>query len=207
MLDTALVETLRRLTKDEQRQLDLFVHSKFFYYEDNAKGVIALFDDLMAFAPDFTAAELDRLQVAKRLKQTPQYLTKVASGLHAVVRKFISYIFSENVQDEFFEQIPLLRFYQERRLNERFETLHKRLKKDLNTIKGHDSPTFNRKKYALNRLLAEFQVGQNIAEDHNLRATMDSLDELYLLEKAKLTYDLLYRRLSLPFNTEGSHCD
>jgi hypothetical protein len=203
MLDTSLIETLRRLTVEEQRQLDLFVHSRFFYYEDNAKGVIALFEDLMAFAPHFTAEELDRAKVAKRLKQTPQYLTKVASGLHAVVRKFITYIFSENTQDDFFGQVPLLRFYQERGLTERFEMLHKRLEKDLNTVKGHDSPTFNRKKYAINRLLADFQVSQNVAEDHNIRATMDSLDELYLLEKTKLTYDLLYRRLSRPFDTEG----
>jgi hypothetical protein len=194
---------LRQLTHEEQRQLDTFIHSRFFYYEDNAKGVIALFEDIMAFAPDFTAAELNRVQVAQRLKQTPQYLTKASSGLHAVLRQFISYIFSDNVKDDFFAQLSLLRFYQERRLTERFDTLYRRLEKDLNSIKGHDNPTFNRKNYALNRVLMDYQMRFNIVDDHNIRPTLDSLDAFYLLEKAKLTYDLLYRRLSYPFDTEG----
>ncbi|MBL7814702.1 MAG: hypothetical protein JNL70_06825 [Saprospiraceae bacterium] len=43
----------------------------------------------------------------------------------------------------------------------------------------------------------------NMSADLHLRATLDSFEVYYLLQKAQLTYNLMLRRHNFPFDTEG----
>ncbi|MBL7815740.1 MAG: hypothetical protein JNL70_12070 [Saprospiraceae bacterium] len=130
MLDSPLIETLRQLTESELQQLDKFVHSRLFFHPDNASGVVALFEELMKDAPQFdNIQKLNRKQLAESLDKTPQYIAKTASNLHAVVRRFVSWLFRDDAPTEFLDQLSLLKFYKDRALPNRFESLYEKVDK------------------------------------------------------------------------------
>ncbi len=204
MFDSQLIETLRQLTESEQQQLDKFVHSRLFYHPDNASGVITLFEELMAFAPLFdNARALDRHQLAEKLGKTPQYIAKTASNLHAIVRRFISWSFRADAQSDFFDQLALLKFYQERGLPNRFENLYEKVERDLINRNELMSQEGLYQRFRLDAQKFEWMSRHKMAADLNLRATLDSFEAYYLLQKVQFTYNLMLRKYNSPFDTKG----
>jgi hypothetical protein len=203
MLDTPLIETLRHLSEAELQQLDKFVHSRLFYHEDNASGVMALFEDIIRYAPRFDSPELDRQRVAERLKQTPQYIAKINSGLHAVLRRYLAWAFAEDKNDSFSEQLALLSFYRQRGLVNRFESLYEKLEKELLETSVQRSKIFYERKFRLNAQRNMFLTLLKPVGDLNLPFTLNSFDEYYLLQKAQYTFNLLLRQKNFTLNTEG----
>jgi hypothetical protein len=206
MLDTPLLETLRTLNKDELQKLQRFVNSPISFHEDNTKGVIVLFDDIIRFAPDFSSTELKREATAERLKQTPQYLTKLMSGLHRVVRNFIIYQHAEAFQQDFFGQLTLLKFYRERGQKERFETLSERLLKELKNINAsYRNEQYYRKVLLLEAEITAFHQTFNLNGDQNIINLIKSLDEYYWILKSQFVYELSKRANNVSLFTEGVH--
>ena len=204
MIDSPLLETLKKLTETELQQLDKFVHSRLFYHPDNTSGVLALFEELMKYAPVFADNQaLDRLNIAKQLNKTPQYVLKTASNLHAVVRKFISWAFREETDDDFFEQLALLKFYCERGLNQRFESLYEKVERYLAGDGKVISQEWLYKRFKLNAQKFDWLANSKSTTDLNLRTTLDSFEAYSLLQKAQYTYAMLVRILNFPFDTEG----
>ena len=205
MLDSQLIETLRQLDKEELKKLERFVNSSFFFHEDNAKGVVALFADIMRFAPTFSSNELQREAVASRLKQTPQYISKLVSNLQQVVRKFIVYVYDDISNDDFFEQLNMLQFYSKKGLFQRFDSLSQRLLKLLNTQKAKQSnEDYYRKKLLLEFEISNYQKLYNLGNDHNNLATIQALDEYYWILKSKFTYELIKRSKNIDINATES---
>jgi hypothetical protein len=204
MFDSQLIETLRQLNDGERQQLDKFVHSKLFFHPDNTSGVIALFEELMSHAPLFdNVTALDRLQLAERLGKTPQYIAKTASNLHAVVRRFIGWAFREDAFSDFFDQLALLEFYQERNLPQRFENLYEKVERDCTNRVEHKNLEGLYQRFRLDKQQFEWMSRHKIATDLHLRATLDSFEAYYLLQKAQLTYILMLRNRNFPLDTEG----
>lgn len=204
MFESQLIETLRQLTETERQQLDKFVHSRLFFHPDNASGVITLFEELMIHAPHFdNVTALDRHQLAEKLSKTPQYIAKTASNLHAVVRRFISWAFRTDAQSDFFDQLALLKFYQERGLSHRFENLYEKVERDLTNRPEQMSQEGLYQRFRLDAQRFEWMSRHKMSADLNLRATLDSFEAYYLLQKAQFTYSLMLRSLNFPFDTEG----
>ena len=203
MIDSPLIETLKHFTETELQQLDKFVHSRLFYHPDNASGVIALFEELMRNAPLFEDPEkLNRVYLATGLNKTPQYILKTASNLHAVVRKFVGWYFKEETDNDFTEQLALLKFYRKRGLSNRFDLLFEKVERDLMQRKTTISQEWLYQRFCLDVQKHEWMHG-NISSDINLRATLNSFEAYYLLQKAQFSYNLMLRRLNFPFDTEG----
>jgi hypothetical protein len=204
MFDTPLIETLRHLTDNERQQLDKFVHSRLFYHPDNASGVVALFEELMVYAPFFEdKTTLDRNRLAEKLEKTPQYIAKTASNLHAVVRRFIAWTFRETTSTDFFDQLALLKFYKERNLPNRFDNLYEKIERDMAQRNAPISSEALYQRFCLDAEKFEWMSRYKMTSDLNLRATLDSFEAYYLLQKAQFTYNLMLRRLNSPFDTEG----
>ena len=111
MQHSNLFETLKLFNQEELHALEKFIHSRYFYHEDNASGVIALFEAIYLYAPSFDSCELDRKKIGKKIGQNSEYVLKLASNLHNIIRKFIAFYYSEQQRDDFWQQITLLKFY------------------------------------------------------------------------------------------------
>jgi hypothetical protein len=202
MLDSQLIETLRQLDKEELKKLERFVNSSFFFHEDNAKGVVALFADIMRFAPTFSSDELQREAVASRLKQTPQYISKLVSNLQQVVRKFIVYVYDDISHDDFFEQLNMLKFYRKKGLLHRFDNLNQRLSKVLDTQKNKQpNEDYYRKRVLLQFEVSTYSKQYNLSNDHNNKAVIEALDEYYWILRSKFMYELIKRSKNIDINT------
>lgn len=204
MLDSSLLETLRHLTTSELKELDKFVHSRLFFHAKNASGVRALFDLLLPFAPNFDNDDaLNHDNIAKQLGQTPQYIVKVTSELHTVVRQYIIWAFQDHKSDAFFEQLALLRFYEKRNLHQRFINLYEKLDKELRSLEKTISLEIQYKRFLLDEFKHIWSYKNKPTSDLHLRQTLDSFEAFTLLKKVQLTYNLLVRNLNSAFDTEG----
>jgi hypothetical protein len=200
MLSSPLIETLRSFEEVELKQLDRFVHSKYFYHEDNASGVILLFEYLSQFAPLFQSDELKRGIVAKKLKQSDDYVVKIASNLHGVVKRFISVNYAECQKDEFWNQIELMRYYYKRGMIKQFESLELKLRKELDSNKFPSEKYLN-KRCVFEGLVSDFEIKYDHSDDLNILNAMHEEERAYALKKAKLTFLLLRRSGNISINT------
>lgn len=204
MLDSSLLETLRHLTASELKELEKFVHSRLFFHANNASGVKILFDCLLPFAPNFDDADaLNHDYIAKQLGQTPQYVVKVTSELHTVVRQYIIWAFQDHKSDTFFEQLALLRFYEKRNLHQRFINLYEKLDKELKSLEKIISPESLYKRFLLDEFKHIWSYKNKPTSDLHLRQTLNSFEAFTLFKKMQLTYNLLIRNINNAFDTEG----
>lgn len=188
MLKSTLFDTLKLLATEELNALDKFVHSRYFYHEDNASGVIALFEAILPYAPDFSSEDLERSKLGKKIEQSPEYVMKLASNLHNIVRKFIAFYFNENQKDDFWQQLTLLRFYAAKNVIDKFELLAERMNRDLYENKQKEDEYFLQKELALNNCIFEFQIRYNPSGNSKLVQTIKSLDTFYYFRRLRLVY-------------------
>jgi hypothetical protein len=188
MLKSTLFDTLKLLTEEELNALDKFVHSRYFYHEDNASGVIALFEAILPYAPNFSSEDLERTILGKKIEQSSEYVMKLASNLHNIVRKFITFYFHEQQKDDFWQQLTLLRFYAAKKAVDKFELLAERARRDLYENKEKEDEYFLQKELALNNCIFEFQIRYNPSGNSRLVQTIQSLDTFYYFRRLRLVY-------------------
>jgi hypothetical protein len=194
MFHVQLLESFRLLDPEEWKLFDRFVHSRLFYYSENASGVIALFDLLKPFAPDFsTEAALSKENIAQLLGQTPQHVSKTASGLYAVLKKFINWNTHTDYYSDFYENLSLLKFYSKHQLVQRFEALYAKTLDRLEQSSTQKHADYLKKKYQLDLLKCDWQDNYLFQKDNNLRTTINSLEAYFLSIKIKLSFSLLIR--------------
>jgi hypothetical protein len=202
MLNTPLLETLRLLDKNEWQQLDRFVHSRFFAHTDNASGVVALFEILKNHAPKFDDPEaLSRTKIATALGQSEQYVAKVGSGLHAVVRRFLGWAYQIGPSQDFQEQLGLLRFYHEKDLPIRFKSLAEKLQVQLNQEEHPTNREHLFQQFQFNSHRSEWMQDYQPIQDINLLQTLHYLDSYYLLQKAQIVFNLILKNQNAAFQS------
>lgn len=202
MLNSPLLETLRLLEDKEWQQLDRFVHSRFFSHSDNASGVIALFELIKRHAPDFEHSEaLSKKQIAAALGQSEQYVSKVTSGLHAVVRRFLGWTYQTELSHEFYEQLGLLQFYRKKELPLKFKSLVDKVQGQLDAAMDKTNTESLFQQFLLNAKKSEWMQENQPSMDVNLLQTMHYLDCHYLLQKAQIVYSLILKNQNDSFQS------
>lgn len=202
MLNSPLLETLRLLEDKEWQQLDRFVHSRFFSHPDNASGVIALFELIKRYAPGFDHKEaLSKKQIAAALGQSEQYVSKVTSGLHAVVRRFLGWTYQTELSHEFYEQLGLLQFYRKKELPLKFKSTADKVQGQLDAAMDKTNTESLFQQFLLNAKKSEWMQDYQPIQDINLLQTLHYLDSYYLLQKAQIVFNLILKNQNAAFQS------
>ena len=187
MRNSILLETLGALAKEDLPELHKFICSPFFNRDRNSDHLIALFEYIQSYYPDFQNEDLEKEKVYHYLFPNQEIVKnkveKLMSGLLSLVKEFIIYQFSGIKQDEHKRLLSLGQFYKEKKLVKRFGGIVKRLEHTHDIIGGDID--FYYSQFLSHQLISEFTSFQNKrkGDDLNLPKTLDSLDAYFVLNK------------------------
>lgn len=138
MLESQLLHTLRLLEPEEIETLHLFIASPIFHGGHRANDMLAVFEEMKGFYPDFSDTSLTKEKVGEKLfkkRTNPGFdVTRTMADLMSITRHFINFRYSavrssrprqnENgvndqsiankVLNDARQQLALMRFYNER---------------------------------------------------------------------------------------------
>ena len=218
MKDSKLLEIFNSLTADESQDITAFLDFSLLKtsYDVASDDIKKLWQVLKTLKTNFNDSELDPNLVYKMVFPQKKFvkgrLEKTMSALLKEIEKLIAYRFYTEgglfvTDDAFVKQYPLLKFYANRQLNNRFERNVEKLKTDIAEEPSKDSISLL-KSYLIEVADYEYQSLYNIQKgDTNLRATLDSLDLFYIVswlnhitsiiaQKRKMGFDInLYLQL------------
>ncbi len=191
MKDSKLLEILNTLTADESQEIAAFLDFSLLKnpHDVASDDIKKLWQVLNTLRTNFNDTELEPDLVYKMVFSKKNIvkgkLEKTMSALLKEIEKLIAYRFYTEggllgTDDAFAKQYPLLKFYSNRQLHNRYERTIEKLKSDLaeETCKDQDAYL---KEYLIENIDYDHQSLYNIQKgDANIRATLDSLDMYYV---------------------------
>lgn len=196
MQNSDLIHTLSVLTKKELKQLHKFLLSPYF---NENKRIVAFFEYLIDFAPNFTDPNLEKRIVFKYFFPEKNYeatkglaLRQLMSSLYKLIEKFITHSSAELLETQIIFQKNILDFYRRR-------GLHNQFKKQLGKWnKMHGNRTF----YGHLYYYEAFLIQDSVFSYHSIRNIKNTCGEilqdcLHNLELFSLVSQLHYTALLL----------
>lgn len=211
MKDSKLLEILNTLTVEESQSIAAFLDFSLLSatYDVASDDIKRLWQVLKTLRTNFNDSELDPTLVYKMAFPKKNFvkgrLEKTMSALLKEIEKFIAYRFYTEgglfpSDDTFTKQFPLLKFYSNRQLNNRFERTMDRLKAD-NVHEESKDPDIFLKDYFVEVADYEYQAHYNTLKgDVNLRATLDSLDLFYVASRLNHLASLIAQNRRMGFD-------
>ena len=191
MKDSKLLDIIRNLTAKELKQLSKFVQSPI---HNSNQVVIDLLDHILKVSPSKQSSLLDKHIVFAKLfpntKYNDTYMRRVMSDLFKVCEEFVAW--SRYQENKEFQQLELLRFYREKKLDKHFSAILRKLKKDESEAESLDDH------YFYNAFLTEREVSLHIGNrkdrsvEPNLQLISDNLDAFYLILKLKICCSIVH---------------
>lgn len=194
MNNTKLVQLLVSLTTRERTRFSHYVHSPFF---NRHKQLIALYDWLKDFAPDFSNIKCNRQEAWQAMYPKREYnelrLNNFTSNLYQLLLQFLSYL--EYEKHPYLAHTLLFEALHQRAAHKQLQTNAYRLEQLLDK-----QPT---KSYAY--YLAQSQLNQQLDRialqsqerkyTNHLQKESDHLDLFYWINKLRLACEMASRRV------------
>ena len=213
MKDSKLLEILNSLTAEESQDIAAFLDFSLqkSSYDVAADDIKKLWQVLRTLRTNFNDIELDPNVVYKMVFPQKNFvkgrLEKTMSALLKEIEKLIAYrfyteggLFSQD--DVFAKQYPLLKFYSNRQLNNRFERTVDKLKTDGNNQVCKDQDSYL-KAFHIEVADNEHQSLYNIQKgDVNLRPALDSLDLFYVVARLTHTTSMIAQKRKMGFDIQ-----
>lgn len=212
MKDSKLLEIINSLTIEESQSIPAFLDFSLQnpIYGATPDEIKRLWKVLQTLKINFNDGELEPLLIYKLVFPTKSYakgrLEKTMSALLKEIEKFIAYRFYTeggllpSEDDAFTKQFPLLKFYSNRQLNNRFERTMDRLRTDYTPEEPKDPDVFL-KDYFVEVTDYEYQAHYNTLKgDVNLRATLHSLDLFYVASRLNHLASLIAQNRRMGFD-------
>lgn len=183
MRDSKLLDVLRNLDAKEIKQLSKFVRSPI---HNSNQTTTDLLDYILKVSPNYDSSRLEKHIVFAELFPTMDYndtyMRRLMSDLFKVCEEFIAWLrFQDNKEAQ---QLELLSFYREKKLDKHFNTILRKLKKN-SEVRPIDE------KFYYTAFQIEREIALNIGRrkdrgmEPNLQLISDKLDAYYLLLKLK----------------------
>lgn len=202
MKQSKLLQVLRQLDKKEQKRFGKYLHSPFF---NKHADVLALYELLLEFAPNFederlqTSWVLDQLQ-QQRPDMTAKQLHHVNSYCLELLSDFIAY--TEWEQDPIASKYYSLRGFRKRSLTKQSNTIIRQYQQLQNRQNNHSARQYFQQYQFFDELDARFLEQQQRIYDDNLQLKNNYLDVFYLSAKLKLACDMASRNIVIKADYE-----
>jgi hypothetical protein len=194
MNNTKLIQLLATLSTRERTRFGQYVHSPFF---NRHKKLIALFEWLKVFAPDFFHPQCNRQEAWRAMYPNRRYdelrLNNFIANLYRLLLQFLAYLEYEKqpliAHDLLFEALH------QRSAHKQLSTNANRIQQLLNK-KSTESYEYFLAKSALNRQLDRIALqGQERKYTDHLQKESDNLDVFYGINKLRLACEMASRRV------------
>ena len=192
-MNKKLLALLRIFSKKETAQLNKFLYSPFF----NENVLIQkLFQYFVQYFPAYDETQMSYENAGKFVfaddKDHKKALIKLASKLFKLVEQFV--VHQKIANNDFEQQIQLLKFYNDNFLNTHYESTLKNIKKIEQQINEYDET----RSYKMFQIAYEhnnyLSKQDNRTGDTNLQAITTTLDIFYLENKLFLFCEMLNRQ-------------
>ncbi len=198
MQQSKLIRLLQSFSREEQQRFLLFAQSPYFNVRKNAGEVQALLTCLLdrLQQPDQT---LDKAQIYTQLYPEQRMVTgkleKLMSQLYQLGRRFVEVDFAAHQQTTEHATLTFLQFCRERRLDKQTKSLERQLQREWQARTQLDLEDFALR-YAYEKQLSDFlSTHDDRQNDHNLPATLKTLDHNYVI--ARLEYAVKFLAIDL----------
>ena len=202
MPNQKLLEIIGSLSEKKRQRLSLFVESGYHNDRFNRAKLIKLCETLVAHAKEGTLADLEKAQLSTIFFPDHTYTEKdknpidsLASDLFSLTRDFLLVEGVLTQKDRREEQLHLARFYREHNLQNRFLSIVKQFRKQQSKVKFIDEDYY----YFQFKIEEEVAIFQSIyntyADDSNLIAANQALDNFYAILKAEFATHFQYQKI------------
>ncbi len=211
MKDSKLLEILNNLSVEEVQSVPSFLDFSLLNatYDVASDDIKRLWHVLQTLRTNFNDMELDPALVYKMVFPKKNIvkgrLEKTMSALLKEIEKLIAYRFYTegglfSAEDSFTKQFPLLKFYLDHQLKNRFERTVEKMKADCADEQRKDPNSFL-KSYFIEVTDYEYQSHYNTLKgDVNLRPTLDSLDLFYVVSRLNHLTSILAQNRRMGFD-------
>lgn len=201
MFDSKLLEIIRALSRTE---LDEFIDSPFYNDKRLRKEVVLLFEYIIEDHPVCSRPQLSKEDTHEYLFGEKAYvenrLNHVMTALLRIIEAFLISRYA-GLQEETQQMLALTKFYQEKRLHNRFEASIAQLQNALKKVKAENEHSLWQKyklEY-LKHLYSGFYLQRNT--DLNLNEALNSLDTYYIAQRLILSAGLLTQQNLIKVDT------
>ncbi len=206
MRDSQLLKIMAALTPEEFDELGHFIRSPYFNAGKRRAQTAALFEFLRPLHPDFPAEKVDKDAVTAQIfpEKKVSELPKIMSDLNQVAERYIAVKMTERPENDIPARLAVAAFFREKRL----DTRAARVLRDVEeTIEKWESAGQNQRGLYLRYLLEQEKTRSASREndksgDLNLRRTLESLDQFYLVARLEHSNGLFAQSLLTPLDTE-----
>ena len=190
MFESKLLETIRVMTDAEVRA---FKDSSYYYDSRNRKEIALLFDWIIQDHPHCQRAQLSKeaahLQLFGGKPFSEARLNHVMTALLRLLETYLIGVFLKT-HEEPTQLLALAKFYQERNLSSRFESVTMRLHEMLKGITIEDADIFWQR-YQLEYVKYQQRaLYQQRSSDLNLNIVLNKLDSFYIAQRLVLSTGL-----------------
>lgn len=190
-----LIQILKQFSAREHSRFRKYVQSPFF---NKHNDVLALYDCIMEYAPDFDHNNLSKATVCKTLQASnakfdDKHFYNVTSYLLELLCNFLAYIEQEN--KPFQQKIATIQALRKRNLAIQIPAVLKQHQKLQQRYLYQDSQLYFEQYLYFDELDALFLEKSSRDSDENLQLKSDALDLFYLSTKLQMACDMASRNI------------
>lgn len=192
MENSKLISILKCLTNKQVKQLRDFIASPYF---NKKEEVLALFDTLIRFYPDFEAKLVEKEAVFSLTRPEEPYNEKeMGYWMSDLVKLIEQFIVTEEVLQQPTAQFShLLKTYLKWNLEKPFQRTMKNAFSYLKTLPYQDSQYYYHEFLLKEQEVAFFDKQKVHSHDESLQEAIDNLDIYYLSQKLKYSCEIVNR--------------
>lgn len=199
MVNMHMMEIFRNLTKEDLKELGLFLYSEFNNRSHLKNDVQRLFEILKKAHPDFEPQKIEREKVINHLypgtAPVKGKFDKVASELNKLTREYLLWKNYQSEKGAFDKSLDWLSILRDFSLDDRYEQFYMRIEKDF-FLNRTFSPRYYFDRFLFNYEKHFWLSTHNTAKnDMNLFATLESLSMLYETFRLDLLNSFLTQQL------------
>ena len=195
MHSSKLIEVIKTLTTSEQKKVDQFLRSPYFFKGKVDPKQTELFEYIIQSYPNYDDERLQKGHVYEFLFPGEELvkgkLEKVMTFLLQSIQRFVVLDTSNPDHQGVRSALRLARFYRQKKLDRFFQKTLEKIRKEQKQIKQRDKEYFF-EQYLIHKEISEYESFYNTRNaDLNLPATLKYLDLFYILAKQEYTSWLL----------------